>query len=139
MVEPSRPLRVLVYSDNPRTREQVQLALGKRVHPELPELWAFVCNNLPSTLRAEKRVIGYGHVLGVYLFQSPKPAGKHWWSLVDDPMIASVHNDEIEIFQPQYFSDFEKITTDYEDMGGEEITIKLWESEELLDHRKRSV
>jgi DNA-binding response OmpR family regulator len=38
MVEPSRPLRVLVYSDNPRTREQVQLALGKRVHPDLPEL-----------------------------------------------------------------------------------------------------
>ena len=31
-------LRVLVYSDNPRTREQVRLALGKRVHPDLPEL-----------------------------------------------------------------------------------------------------
>jgi CheY-like chemotaxis protein len=38
MAEPPRPLRILVYSDNPRTREQVQLALGKRVHPELPEL-----------------------------------------------------------------------------------------------------
>lgn len=38
MVESSRPLRVLVYSDNPRTREDVRLALGKRVHPELPEL-----------------------------------------------------------------------------------------------------
>lgn len=40
-VEPSRPqepLRILVYSDNPRTREQVRLALGKRIHPELPEL-----------------------------------------------------------------------------------------------------
>jgi len=36
--EPARPLRVLVYSDNPRTREQVQLALGRRVHPDLPEL-----------------------------------------------------------------------------------------------------
>lgn len=39
--EPSRstgPLRILVYSDNPRTREQVQLALGKRIHPALPEL-----------------------------------------------------------------------------------------------------
>ena len=29
---------VLVYSDNARTREQVMLALGRRVHPELPEL-----------------------------------------------------------------------------------------------------
>ena len=34
----SAPLRILVYSDNPRTREQVRLALGKRVHPELPDL-----------------------------------------------------------------------------------------------------
>ena len=34
----SGPLRVLVYSDNARTREKVLLALGKRVHPDLPEL-----------------------------------------------------------------------------------------------------
>ena len=43
MAVPSRgpsgpPLRILVYSDNPRIREQVRLALGKRIHPELPEL-----------------------------------------------------------------------------------------------------
>ncbi len=38
MTTPSEPLRILVYSDNPRTREQVQLALGKRVDPDLPEL-----------------------------------------------------------------------------------------------------
>ena len=35
---PDSPVRVLVYSDNPRTRQQVMLALGKRIHPELPEL-----------------------------------------------------------------------------------------------------
>lgn len=34
----SAPLRILVYSDNPRTREQVRLALGKRIHPELPDI-----------------------------------------------------------------------------------------------------
>jgi DNA-binding response OmpR family regulator len=34
----SEPLRILVYSDNPRSREQVRLALGERVHPDLPEL-----------------------------------------------------------------------------------------------------
>ncbi len=34
----SGPLCVLVYSDNARTREQVMLALGKRVHPNLPDL-----------------------------------------------------------------------------------------------------
>lgn len=29
---------ILVYSDDPNVREQVKLALGKRIHPELPEL-----------------------------------------------------------------------------------------------------
>ncbi len=34
----AQPLHILIYSSNARTREQVRLALGKRVHPELPEL-----------------------------------------------------------------------------------------------------
>lgn len=34
----SRQLRVLNYSSNASTREQVRLALGTRIHPELPEL-----------------------------------------------------------------------------------------------------
>jgi hypothetical protein len=38
MSEPSRPLRILVYGDDVNVREQVKLALGKRLHPELPEL-----------------------------------------------------------------------------------------------------
>ena len=36
---PDSPLlKILVYSDNARTREKVRSALGKRVHPDLPEL-----------------------------------------------------------------------------------------------------
>lgn len=34
----TEPLKLLVYSDNARTREKVRSALGKRVHPDLPEL-----------------------------------------------------------------------------------------------------
>jgi DNA-binding response OmpR family regulator len=34
----SQPLKVLVYSDDVNTRSQVILALGKRPHPDLPEL-----------------------------------------------------------------------------------------------------
>ena len=36
--EPEPTLKVLVYSDDVDTREQVILALGKRPHPDLPEL-----------------------------------------------------------------------------------------------------
>jgi DNA-binding response OmpR family regulator len=32
------PLRVLVYSDDANTRDQVQLSLGKRPHPDLPRV-----------------------------------------------------------------------------------------------------
>ena len=38
MPDSSSALRILVYSDNARTREQVMRALGKRLHPDLPEL-----------------------------------------------------------------------------------------------------
>jgi DNA-binding response OmpR family regulator len=34
----STPLRVLVYSDDSETRSQVITGLGRRVHPDLPEL-----------------------------------------------------------------------------------------------------
>ena len=34
----AEPLKLLVYSDNARTRDKVRSALGKRVHPDLPEL-----------------------------------------------------------------------------------------------------
>jgi DNA-binding response OmpR family regulator len=36
--ESAAPLRVLVYSDDVEVREQVILALGRRPHPDLPEL-----------------------------------------------------------------------------------------------------
>jgi DNA-binding response OmpR family regulator len=31
-------LTILVYSDNPNTRDRVRTALGRRIHPDLPEL-----------------------------------------------------------------------------------------------------
>ena len=37
-VADQKKLRVLVYSDDVNTRDQVILALGRRVHPDLPEL-----------------------------------------------------------------------------------------------------
>lgn len=35
---PRKPLKVLVYSDDTNTREQVRLALGPRPHPDLPPI-----------------------------------------------------------------------------------------------------
>ena len=38
MAASTEALRILVYSDNAQAREEVIRALGKRLHPELPEL-----------------------------------------------------------------------------------------------------
>ncbi len=38
MADTDAQLRILVYSSNNRTREQVRSALGRRLHPDLPEL-----------------------------------------------------------------------------------------------------
>jgi DNA-binding response OmpR family regulator len=51
MAEPSRPLRILVYSDDVNVREQVKLALGKRVHPDLPELTYLDVATAPVVMR----------------------------------------------------------------------------------------
>ena len=38
MTAPSKPLKVLVYSDDVHVRKQAILALGRRPHPDLPEV-----------------------------------------------------------------------------------------------------
>ena len=44
-------LRILVYSDDANVREQVRLALGKRIHPELPELTYVDVATAPMVIR----------------------------------------------------------------------------------------
>ncbi|WP_264479928.1 Rv3143 family two-component system response regulator [Mycobacterium fragae] len=44
-------LRILVYSDNAKTREEVMLALGKRLHPDLPELDYVEVATAPMVIR----------------------------------------------------------------------------------------
>jgi DNA-binding response OmpR family regulator len=38
VTDTSAPLKVLVYSDDVRTRQEVILAIGRRPHPDLPEV-----------------------------------------------------------------------------------------------------
>ena len=46
-----RALRTLVYSDDVDTREAVLLALGRRPHPDLPELDYVECATEPVVIR----------------------------------------------------------------------------------------
>lgn len=49
--ESSVALRILVYSDNAETRQQVIRALGKHLHPDLPELTYLEVATAPMVVR----------------------------------------------------------------------------------------
>lgn len=46
----TRPVRVLIYSDDSDTRAQVALSLGKRPHPDLPPFEYFECATEPAVI-----------------------------------------------------------------------------------------
>ena len=66
-----RPLRTLVYSDDVDTREAVVLALGRRVHPDLPVLEYVECATEPAVIRT----IDAGGIDLVILDGEAVPAG----------------------------------------------------------------
>ena len=45
-------MRILVYSDDVNTRDQVRLALGRRPAPELPRVEIFECATEPAVIAA---------------------------------------------------------------------------------------
>ena len=50
--EPETTMRVLVYSDDVNTRNDVRLALGRRPAPELPRVEIFECATEAAVIRA---------------------------------------------------------------------------------------
>ncbi|CKN18570.1 Rv3143 family two-component system response regulator [Mycobacterium tuberculosis] len=55
MPDSSTALRILVYSDNVQTRERVMRALGKRLHPDLPDLTYVEVATRPMVIRQMDR------------------------------------------------------------------------------------
>lgn len=55
MPDSSTALRILVYSDNVQTRERVMRALGKQLHPDLPDLTYVEVATGPMVIRQMDR------------------------------------------------------------------------------------
>jgi len=70
-VSSHKPLKVLVYSDDVHTREQVILALGRRPHPDLPELEYIEVATEPVVIQN----MDAGHVALAILDGEAVPAG----------------------------------------------------------------
>ncbi|MDH6242626.1 hypothetical protein [Mycobacterium sp. OTB74] len=64
-------LKILVYSDNPNTRDQVRAALGRRVHPDFPELTYLDVATAPVVINT----VGGGDIDLAILDGEATPAG----------------------------------------------------------------
>mgnify|MGYP000452725802 FL=1 len=69
MADPA--LKILVYSDNPNTRDQVRTALGRRIHPDLPELTYLDVATAPVVVNS----VGAGGIDLAILDGEATPAG----------------------------------------------------------------
>jgi DNA-binding response OmpR family regulator len=70
-VSSSKPLKVLVYSDDVHTREQVILAVGRRPHPDLPEVEYVEVATEPVVIQN----MDAGHIVLAILDGEAVPAG----------------------------------------------------------------
>lgn len=68
---PARTATVLVYSDDRSTRDQVRLALGRRVAADLPDIEVFDC----ATHQAVSKALDAGGIDLVILDGEATPAG----------------------------------------------------------------
>lgn len=85
-----------------------------------PPVWSFASDNLPPSLRAVRLEYGYGTVFGI----CAKVRGLR--NMLKDP-VARITDGCIEVYSPEYFSDFEDLARKYESKYKNEIIIKLWE------------
>jgi hypothetical protein len=89
-------------------------------------LWNFVRANLPSSLVPMKRGIGYGYVCFIYHHSSTPNLLQRMFGIEGDP-IAHVLEESVELYEPQYFSDFEALCQKYESETKRKVTFRYWE------------
>ena len=91
-----------------------------------PGLYAFIKLNLHhSSLSPVKWNDGYGHSYGVKL--SNEKSLREFFGFEPKGIVARIDDGMIELFYPEYFSDFELICKKYEEKYGKEVTLRYWE------------
>ena len=90
-------------------------------------LWKFVKDTIPKSLTAEEIQIGYGKFQVIYRIGHKRGIMDRLLEQLGDP-VATVGTTTIEIFHPEYFSDFENIAQRYEHATAKEVLLKCWEA-----------
>jgi hypothetical protein len=90
-----------------------------------PDLWDFVKEKMPTSLKPLKLVSGYGFTFHAV----PKDANLWgWMNCKNIDIVATIDYNLITVNHPEYFSDFEKLGLEYERKYGKEVKLRFWET-----------
>lgn len=87
---------------------------------KVPALFGWMAPRLPASLKAQVLDAGYGG----YGVNARVRGLKHFF----DAPIASIDEDTVTLYAPEYFSDFDALCQQYESETGHTVTLRYWES-----------
>lgn len=94
-----------------------------------PPLYDFIRTRLPSSLEARCHSDGYGTVYTVHVVAEDSGHGfGAWLRRISSSGIATVYDHTVELRRPEYFSDFEMLCREFENVTGKEVTLRYWAS-----------
>lgn len=96
-------------------------------HEKSGNLWPWVQQYLPNSLRAEEVAIGYGYRHVVYRARYKRSLADKILENAGD-VVADISGTTVELYCPEYFSDFEDICKKFEEHTGCTSTLEYWES-----------
>lgn len=96
-------------------------------HTKPGDMWEWLRRNLPPSLRAQEIHIGYGVIQAIYQSGYSRPWTDRFFGR-EGAAIAAVRGTTIEIYRPEYLSDFQDLARSWEISTGYEVTLRYWES-----------
>jgi hypothetical protein len=99
------------------------MKVSKRSTEDRLENW--VAGRLPPGLVFKRMPVGYGYASHVYI-RGHEPTGlRRIFGDTGDP-VAHIGVDGIDLYHPQYFSDFEDLVRAYEAETDDEVELRVW-------------
>ena len=96
-------------------------------HERVGDMWQWLQSALPRSLQAKQIAQGYGYVQCIYRSGYRRRLIEYTFDALGT-IVATVNGTTIELYAPEYFSDFDKLGREYEAQTGYEVTLKYWQS-----------
>lgn len=101
------------------------MKIERRVDPGV--LWAWLQSHLPDSLKGHAMPSGYGFRQYIYAGGTmPSFLSRHCFEQIGDP-VAEVSGTLVELYHPQYYSDFQNLLQSFEAETKVEPKLVYWE------------